>query len=43
MEELLALLSAACLAAQHNNWRDDLRARTLAVVFDGLRPAASSR
>ncbi|TMR11117.1 TetR/AcrR family transcriptional regulator [Nonomuraea zeae] len=43
MEELLALLSAACLAAQHNNWGDDLRARTLAVVFDGLRPAGKAR
>jgi AcrR family transcriptional regulator len=40
MEELLALLSATCLAAQHNNWGEDLRTRTLAVVFDGLRPAA---
>ncbi|MEU6710429.1 helix-turn-helix domain-containing protein [Nonomuraea sp. NPDC046802] len=38
MEELLALLSAACLAAQHNNWDESLRARTLAVLFDGLRP-----
>ncbi|MEU8318380.1 helix-turn-helix domain-containing protein [Nonomuraea sp. NPDC048881] len=39
MAELLALLSAACLAAQHHNWSDDLRARALAVLFDGLRRA----
>lgn len=37
MAELIALLSAACLAAQHHNWTDDLRARALAVLFDGLR------
>ncbi|MFG1706815.1 TetR/AcrR family transcriptional regulator [Nonomuraea sp. M3C6] len=41
MEELLALLSATCLAAQHNNWNADLRTRTLTVVFDGLRPGAA--
>lgn len=41
MAELLALLSATCLAAQHNNWDEGLRTRTLAVVFDGLRPARS--
>ncbi|MBF8187533.1 hypothetical protein ITP53_17695 [Nonomuraea sp. K274] len=34
----VALLSATCLAAQHNGWDDGLRTRTLAVVFDGLRP-----
>ncbi|MCF6469398.1 TetR/AcrR family transcriptional regulator [Nonomuraea sp. MG754425] len=39
MEVLLALLSATCLAAQHNTWDEELRTRTLAVVFDGLRPA----
>jgi AcrR family transcriptional regulator len=42
MPELLALLSAACLAAQHNNWTDDLRARTLGVLFDGLRTTGAS-
>ncbi|MER6947865.1 helix-turn-helix domain-containing protein [Nonomuraea sp. NPDC000554] len=36
MTELIALLSAACLAAQHNNWDDDLRTRTLTVIFNGL-------
>ncbi|SDH44535.1 TetR/AcrR family transcriptional regulator [Nonomuraea jiangxiensis] len=42
MEELLALLSATCLAAQHHNWNADLRTRTLAVVFDGLRPVGAA-
>ncbi|MGI5160232.1 TetR/AcrR family transcriptional regulator [Microbispora sp. CA-102843] len=38
MPELLALLSGACLAAERNQWSDELRRRTLAVLFDGLRP-----
>ncbi|WP_326796910.1 TetR/AcrR family transcriptional regulator [Streptomyces sp. NBC_01808] len=37
MAELLALLSATCLAAERNQWSRELRIRTLAVVFDGLR------
>ncbi|MFD1939872.1 hypothetical protein ACFSKW_51290 [Nonomuraea mangrovi] len=37
MPELLALLSATCLAAQHHGWDDTLRTGTLRVVFDGLR------
>jgi AcrR family transcriptional regulator len=37
MAELLALLSASCLAAERNQWSRRLRTRTLAVVFDGLR------
>ncbi|GAA4223773.1 AcrR family transcriptional regulator [Streptosporangium album] len=38
MAELLALLTAACLAAQHQGWDEELRTRTLAVMFHGLRP-----
>ncbi|GAA4209278.1 TetR/AcrR family transcriptional regulator [Microbispora amethystogenes] len=38
MPELLALLSAACLAAERDQWSDDLRSRALALLFDGLRP-----
>jgi AcrR family transcriptional regulator len=38
MSELLALLAATCMAAERNQWSDALRARTLAIVFDGLRP-----
>jgi AcrR family transcriptional regulator len=38
LAELLALLNAACLAAVHTGWTDDLRERALAVMFDGFRP-----
>ncbi|MEV0562555.1 helix-turn-helix domain-containing protein [Dactylosporangium sp. NPDC050588] len=37
MPELLALLSAACLGAERNQWDDALRDRTLDLIFDGLR------
>ncbi|GAA4583319.1 TetR/AcrR family transcriptional regulator [Planotetraspora phitsanulokensis] len=37
MPELLALLAAACMAAERDQWSEELRTRTLAVVFDGLR------
>ncbi|MEU9835163.1 helix-turn-helix domain-containing protein [Streptosporangium sp. NPDC048047] len=37
MPELLALLSAACLAAERGRWEEPLRTRTLSVMFDGLR------
>lgn len=37
MGEVLALIIATCLAADRQRWDDDLRARTLAVVFDGLQ------
>jgi hypothetical protein len=36
--ELWALLSAACLAAEHGHWSRQLRTRALAILFDGLRP-----
>jgi AcrR family transcriptional regulator len=38
LAELLALLNAACLAAVHTGWTDELRDRALAVMFDGFRP-----
>lgn len=38
MPELLALLAAASLAAERNQWDDDLRERALGVMFDGFRP-----
>jgi AcrR family transcriptional regulator len=38
MPELMALLAAACLAAEHNQWDTRLRTSTLAIVFDGMRP-----
>lgn len=37
MPELLALLAAACLGAERHQWDDELRTRTLALIFDGLR------
>jgi AcrR family transcriptional regulator len=38
MPELLALLAATSMAAERNHWSPELRARALAVVFDGLGP-----
>lgn len=38
MPEAMALLTAACLAAERNQWDTRLRTRTLAILFDGLRP-----
>ncbi|MFF8379334.1 TetR/AcrR family transcriptional regulator [Streptomyces sp. NPDC015661] len=38
MPELLALLSATCMAAERNQWDDALRARALGLLFDGFRP-----
>jgi hypothetical protein len=32
-----ALLGAACLGAERNQWGDALRDRTLGLIFDGLR------
>lgn len=43
MPELLALLSAACLGAERNQWDDALRGRTLELLFDGLRGPWSGR
>jgi len=37
--ELWALLTAACMAAEHSQWASQLRTRTLAILFDGFRPA----
>jgi len=37
MPEVLGLLSGACLAAKQQRWDSQRRARTLGVVFDGLR------
>jgi AcrR family transcriptional regulator len=38
MPELMALLAATCMAAERSQWNTQLRARTLAIVFDGMRP-----
>ena len=37
LDEVLALLTATTHGALHGDWNDDLRDRTLAVVFAGLR------
>ncbi|WP_327010443.1 TetR/AcrR family transcriptional regulator [Dactylosporangium sp. NBC_01737] len=37
--ELMALLAGACLAAEHAGWDATLQARTLQIIFTGLRPA----
>lgn len=38
LDTVLALLTATTQGALHGNWDADLRDRTLAVVFAGLRP-----
>ncbi|MDT3400049.1 TetR family transcriptional regulator [Streptomyces sp. B1866] len=38
LPEVLALLGAACLAAERDAWPPALRGRALAVLFDGFRP-----
>ncbi|MEU7882867.1 TetR/AcrR family transcriptional regulator [Microbispora bryophytorum] len=40
--EVMALLIGVCQASLHTRWEPDLRARTLAIVFAGLRPAAAA-
>jgi AcrR family transcriptional regulator len=38
LDEVMALLTATSHAALHSGWSQDLRDRTLAIVFAGLRP-----
>lgn len=38
-DEVVALLTATCQGALRGGWSEDLRRRTLAVVFNGLRPS----
>ncbi|HZX03033.1 helix-turn-helix domain-containing protein [Kribbella sp.] len=38
-DEVMALLTAAAQAAQQNGWPEDLRRRTLAVIFRGVTVA----
>ncbi|MEU6415642.1 TetR/AcrR family transcriptional regulator [Microbispora sp. NPDC046933] len=40
--EVLALLTGVCQASMHADWSEELQDRTLAVVFDGLRPNPAS-
>jgi AcrR family transcriptional regulator len=41
--EVIALLTSTCQGALQSGWDDDLQRRVLAVIFDGLRPAARQR
>jgi AcrR family transcriptional regulator len=38
LDEVMALLTATSHSALHSGWDSDLRHRTLAIVFAGLRP-----
>ena len=40
LDEVLALLTATTQGALQAGWDNDLQRRTLAIVFDGLRPTA---
>jgi AcrR family transcriptional regulator len=39
LDAVVALLTGACQGAVQSGWNQDLQRRTLAVIFDGLRPA----
>jgi AcrR family transcriptional regulator len=41
--ELWALLTAVCMAAEHNQWDHQLRTRALMILYDGMRPSATGR
>jgi AcrR family transcriptional regulator len=38
IDEVMALLISTCQGALHGGWNADLRRRTLAIVYAGLRP-----
>jgi hypothetical protein len=41
--EVMALITSSCHGALHGGWDSELQHRTLAVIFDGLRPAAGGQ
>jgi AcrR family transcriptional regulator len=43
LDEVMALLESLCQGALQRGWDDDLRERTLGIVFAGLRTPVSSR
>lgn len=43
LPEVMALLTSVSQGALHGGWDEQLRARTLAVVFAGPNPAAGGR
>jgi hypothetical protein len=42
-DEVMALLVAVCQGALRGGWPPAAAARTLSIVFDGLRPAPARR
>jgi AcrR family transcriptional regulator len=40
---VMAVLTGACLAAEHAAWDRDQRAQALTILFDGLRAASTGR
>jgi AcrR family transcriptional regulator len=38
LDEVMALLTSTCQGALHAGWNRDLQQRTLAIIFNGLRP-----
>jgi AcrR family transcriptional regulator len=38
LDEVIALLASTCQGALHAGWNHDLQQRTLAIIFNGLRP-----
>jgi AcrR family transcriptional regulator len=43
IDEVMALITSSCHGALHGGWDRALQRRALAVIFDGLRPAAAVR
>ncbi|MGI5145992.1 TetR/AcrR family transcriptional regulator [Plantactinospora sp. CA-294935] len=41
LPEVMALLASTCQGALHGGWDAELRERTLAIIFAGLRPGAA--
>ncbi|MFY1689503.1 TetR/AcrR family transcriptional regulator [Plantactinospora sp. WMMB782] len=41
LPEVMALLASTCQGALHGGWDAELRDRTLAIIFAGLRPGAA--
>jgi hypothetical protein len=39
---VMALITSSCQGALHGGWDKGLQHRALAVIFDGLRPAAAN-
>lgn len=42
LPELMAILTAACMAAEHSQWDTTLRDKALAIMYDGMRSQHTS-